>query len=265
MENILTYTNDEQELIIKKDTNYGCFMHFHNMIELVYYLDGVHLATINSRTKTMTADDITITNKMDIHSYISPNKGHLILLQLNDFFLQSFYACFPTNNAFHRFLQDKEKNRTILPILERLSTVNPNDKLLQISLVNELLHNLVTIYGLKPAADLNTIQNVLIYVREHYAEEISRDFIAEKFGFNPSYFSTMFKKYMGMNFSDYVNYTRYTMVETNLKNNPKKYKKSYIVLSAGFQSMLNYYRFSKKMEKLNATLNDNIDQTIKES
>ncbi|OOM77310.1 HTH-type transcriptional regulator YesS [Clostridium puniceum] len=42
------------------------------------------------------------------------------------------------------------------------------------------------------------------YIEENYMQDISLEDISEKFHFNPSYFSTMFKEQLGMNFIKYL-------------------------------------------------------------
>lgn len=55
----------------------------------------------------------------------------------------------------------------------------------------------------------NTKNNDIIitcmkYIDEHYMEELSLDSISERYYFNPSYFSSIFKNYTGVNVSDYL-------------------------------------------------------------
>ncbi len=44
----------------------------------------------------------------------------------------------------------------------------------------------------------------LEYVDKHFTENISQEELAERFHYNSAYFSRMFKKHQGMNFSDYI-------------------------------------------------------------
>lgn len=44
----------------------------------------------------------------------------------------------------------------------------------------------------------------LEYVDKHFTENISQEELAERFGYNPAYFSRMFKKRLGENLSDYI-------------------------------------------------------------
>ena len=46
------------------------------------------------------------------------------------------------------------------------------------------------------------------YIQEHYNEAISLETVSSEVGFNPAYFSTIFKKATGQNFMDYVKEVR---------------------------------------------------------
>lgn len=52
----------------------------------------------------------------------------------------------------------------------------------------------------------NTIvmERCLQYIQEHYGEDLALDELAQRFYFNPSYFSTLFKKYTGKHFTAYL-------------------------------------------------------------
>lgn len=56
------------------------------------------------------------------------------------------------------------------------------------------------------------------YIEEHYAENLSLEFIANKFYFNPSYFSNLFKSYSGIVFSEYLIKIRMQKAQQLLKN-----------------------------------------------
>ena len=47
--------------------------------------------------------------------------------------------------------------------------------------------------------------NVINYVENHYAEQISSNDLSSALGFNQSYFCRNFKKNFGMSFSSYLN------------------------------------------------------------
>ena len=66
-----------------------------------------------------------------------------------------------------------------------------------------------------------SVLHIQQYIEQHLAEEISRSTLAESFGFNPEYLSTMFKKETGDTLSEYIQKKRLSvarklLLQTNL-------------------------------------------------
>lgn len=52
--------------------------------------------------------------------------------------------------------------------------------------------------------DEQTLQKIISYIQQHYAEDISREEVADKVFLSVSYFSRFFKQRTGVSFSDYL-------------------------------------------------------------
>jgi YesN/AraC family two-component response regulator len=52
--------------------------------------------------------------------------------------------------------------------------------------------------------NLSVIKKSIAYINDHYNQDLSLDMVAEHVGLNPAYFSTLFKKETGVNFSTYL-------------------------------------------------------------
>ncbi len=72
--------------------------------------------------------------------------------------------------------------------------------------------------GKSPGGRKRIIELALNYVQEHYTEGITMNDVAERFYFNPSYFSKMFHEEMGETFSKYVVRLRMAKSKELLKN-----------------------------------------------
>lgn len=60
----------------------------------------------------------------------------------------------------------------------------------------------------KNEEEAKPIRGAKQYIAAHYAEAITLEQVAEQVGFNPSYFSTLFKKETGQTFSEYLQHVR---------------------------------------------------------
>ncbi|MDR0596301.1 MAG: response regulator [Clostridiales Family XIII bacterium] len=84
-----------------------------------------------------------------------------------------------------------------------------------------LVHRISEAFGeLREAigdANGRPVTNAKLYIKEHFAEPIAIDDIAEAQGFNSSYFSTLFKKETGSTFSEYLRGVRMDEAKRLLK------------------------------------------------
>jgi len=66
------------------------------------------------------------------------------------------------------------------------------------------------------------ILRAIDYINEHYKEDLMLETLSSTLGFSPNYFGSMFKKYTGMGFREYLNKVRMEkayklLINTNLK------------------------------------------------
>jgi Response regulator containing CheY-like receiver domain and AraC-type DNA-binding domain len=67
-------------------------------------------------------------------------------------------------------------------------------------------------------SNLSIIKKSIAYINDHYNQSLTLDMVANHAGLNPAYFSTLFKKEMGVNFSTYLNNLRIDHAKLLLKN-----------------------------------------------
>ena len=75
--------------------------------------------------------------------------------------------------------------------------------------------------------------------------------IAKQFGYTSNYFSSLFNKYMAMNFNDYLNYVRYEKAKSMLSDASNKLTVLDVAEACGFGSMNTFYRAKNKFENRN--------------
>ena len=85
-----------------------------------------------------------------------------------------------------------------------------------------------------PAYDSPIVRKAVSYINEHYHENIKLDDVASHLCVNRSYFSDMFKRKMGINFSDYLTDKRITQAGVLLKKSNMSV--SEIALAVGYEN-----------------------------
>lgn len=115
-----------------------------------------------------------------------------------------------------------------------------------VSWLTKLKDGLVTELNKKKSHHTHyVVANVEKYIQKNYRKKLSLQEVASKFNITPNYLSSIFKKYTGMGFSDYVAHTKIKNAQNLLKEgNMKIYEVSDYL---GFE---NSYYFSKVFKKI---------------
>ena len=92
---------------------------------------------------------------------------------------------------------------------------------------------------------LGDLQDLLSYLDEHYADNITLEFAASRMNFSNSHFSKTFKKLMGINFVTYLNLVRVERAASQLRNTGKKITD--VALSCGFNNIRTFNRVFKEI------------------
>ena len=82
------------------------------------------------------------------------------------------------------------------------------------------------------------IRLVLMYIREHFSEDLSVAILADRLGMSPAYLSTLFKKETGLTLSDYIENIRMEKAKVLLQNDNLKMQE--VAQSVGYRNA-NYF------------------------
>ena len=96
----------------------------------------------------------------------------------------------------------------------------------------------------KEIKGVDVLEHCRDYLDKHYMEEITLDMIAEKYYFNASYFSTIFKNYFGKSFSNYLIEIRMKKAKELLVSSDEKIKE--ITNKVGYNDANYFIRAFKK-------------------
>ena len=96
----------------------------------------------------------------------------------------------------------------------------------------------------KEVKGTHVMEHCCEYLQKHYMEEITLETVADKYYFNPSYFSTLFKNYTGSSFSSYLTGLRMKKAKEFLSSTDEKVKE--IASKAGYRDANYFIRAFKK-------------------
>lgn len=92
------------------------------------------------------------------------------------------------------------------------------------------------------------IQQAAAYLREHFAQSVSLAAVAAEVHLNPAYLSYLFKREMGVNFSDYLQNCRMEHMKRLLRESEQPLKEC--AIRAGFADYRNFCKLFKKQTGL---------------
>lgn len=239
------YAKRKHRLLCKRLTNIGCPTHFHGEMELSYILSGTHRITVGNNTQTLTNGDMYYCNPYELHECHSDDSGEHILFTIRPF----EYA--PISNlicsSLPNFLKDKDFNRKICALLEEIiikqDALNSLERQGYIGLI---LGSILNHYGYRPdkTETGGHFEEILLYLDTHYKEPLDREFLAQKFGYSPTYLSRLFQENFHCGLWQYINNLRYERTLAELASS--KNRKTEIILNNGFNNVQSFYRINRK-------------------
>lgn len=196
-----------------QEGNYIRDKHWHRSIEIFAVWEGKLDFTLHDKKFPLNGGEFVIVNSNEVHSIVAPNPNKTVVLQIpHDTFAEYF-----TDDQFIWFSHgDRETDHRVFTLLQEMFLIYKNgeeaNKLQVLSLYYELLYILVTKYRkfnvneeiLKSNKQLKKLSHITRYMKDHYADSLTLESMAEQFNYSPSYLSRMFQKHAGINFKDYL-------------------------------------------------------------
>lgn len=230
---IIDYGNFPVKLL-KADTspNRNCFpMHWHDRMEILRIEEG--RVNINCGNTVITAqkDDIVIINCKQVHFARTGDEGvkyAVIMFELSRFLENEFFGDIYIRQLLFKRLKIKNliKDDELLNILDsiikygkirgELSAMMIEGKILEFLAM--LIDRYVDVDESYMASD-EKFTGVLDFVDEHFAEDLNVPMLAQKFGYDKSYFCRKFKSQTGVTCGSYVNSLRMEAAGVLLRKN----------------------------------------------
>lgn len=214
--------------------------HWHEVVEVVYVLDGELEIGVNNQNFLLKTHDIFLINSGDIH-YFLPNNHHVqrIILHFEMPILEAF-ASEVKNKRFNKVLfveNDSIENnphevlqKQLFEILKENENKNIGYKIAMKARLYDILVILLRFVSTENyhinnknshLKHLERLERVFEYVEENYGNDISLEEISQVAKFSTYHFTRFFKEALQMTFSQYLSSYRidkavYYLIKKNI-------------------------------------------------
>lgn len=241
--------------------------HWHEVVEVVYLLDGSLHVGVNSEIYTMNPKDILLITGGDVHYFVpEPKRVNRLILHFDMAFFESAFPAAKNKRlsrviltededtgsdagrSVHRLLEEQ-----ILAIIEENQTRCDAFRIAMRARLFDILVILARCVPMQPYSPkernrhlnrLARLENVFKYVDENYSSTITLEEISSIANFSEYYFTRFFKEATGMTFGKYINNYRVEKAAQLLKDTDDTITE--VVFRSGFGSIKTFNRVFKQ-------------------
>lgn len=227
-----------------------CPLHWHDYFEFEIITAGHGIHILNGKEYEISEGSAYLIFPTDFHEVSVKSPISLYNISFRENMLDEkvlLKLLSQTTNKVQQLSEDiYDKMVSVAKLLK--SECESNDLYSKI-LLEYLLHfySDMSISHSSKSEQLSGIKKAMIYMELHFREKLTLTQIAEQAGFNPSYFSVLFKKITGGTYLTRLNNLRLEYACTLLLSGCTV---SYACFESGFTSMSNFYTSFKKKYKI---------------
>ena len=243
-------------------------IHYHPLIEISLILRGTGCYKTHDKTYTIQEGDIFFYRPNEAHCITDIETGGMELLNLHispyylytnfqsalsSNYIKILAANFPLkSNKINDTLsseQLEEVKQLLLSIQRELETQNSDYVTFVCNYISAILILISRSYkdarfSQKEKQSYQKLLSAIKYIDAYYKENITLDFLAKKVNYSKCYFSSIFKKCMGMSVWDYICIKRIEEALNLIKTTDKNIMD--IALECGFNNTVNFNKIFKK-------------------
>lgn len=245
--------------------------HWHTATEIIMPVDNCYTVTVSQNVYHLNVGDILVIPSGEQHELSAPSSGARFIY-LFDFSaiskLKGFASILPLlaqpiliTAQTAPLIYEQEYNLLLQMRNEYFSENNLRELVIYSMLINFFVH--IGRNHFESAIDnpyarsdkkreyIETFNEVLNYIDNHYMEDLSLETVANAAGFSKYYFTRLFKQYTDTTFYDYLSYKRIRVAESLLSR--QELSITEIALQSGFSSISTFNRIFKKLKNCSPT------------
>ena len=233
-------------------------LHWHLGPEVLYSRNQQLSVVIEGETFTVMPGECVLISSDVLHS-IEPKldmMGQDVLsIGFDGVYLEKLYPDMRKVHVCYKKGTDEQK-RKLCKICEKIHQIIETDNIDYLRLNFHLFEMLILMYDQfvdtdfdskrEPGKEKNRekIRKVLLYVKEHFGEQITTQSVAAEFGYSREHFSRVFKRFADTSFKQYLNEYRLMQAVTELFTTEKRMRD--IAYDNGFPDEKSFYSSFKR-------------------
>lgn len=241
---------ETEESLQKNKDNFGIWdhpieegrhipLHWHDYFEFELIVEGEVSHTCNGNTQILTAGCAHLMSPQDFHELTMHSYTHIYSLHFSKKILPpELLQTFDYHDLHFKFTPEESRylENKFLRLIKEENEQLPFYKLNMVNIISEIL-----IFALRKSQNsdsLNTptpIQQAVIYINEHFQEQLSLNKMADALCFSPNYLGMLFKKHMNCSFNEYLNRLRLKYACNMLSSSNMSIRE--IAFSSGYSSV----------------------------
>ena len=229
------------ELTIYTVPNQEFRIHFHSHIEVCLVLKGEMQVWINNQEKLLRKGEISVAWSYDTHKYHTPSDSEVLSLIIPPKYFKEFSQKLSKMHTNCPFISNANIFSKIYEWIKEIE--KSDDELMNkgyIYLILATLMNNMRFEETSVQVDRSLTSKILIYLSDHYKENITLPIVARELGYHPNYLSQIFKRTLKISFVEYINILRLREFLFLTKESNKSTLEC--ALECGFQSLRTFYR-----------------------
>lgn len=223
--------------VIYSDFNFA--MHLHSDLEMALVLEGNLTLQLRDREEEIHAGEIALILCHELHAYRTVQHSKAFVCVFSPDYVDSFVQSVKGMRG--------ERSVFACPagllsyIHEIFSHQAPSDLQLK-AVFYAVCAQFAASTSMVPSATApdNMLEQLILYVEQHFREDISLGQAAQALGYNRNYLSRQFHQMLSMNFRSFVNFQRVQYICHQMRVGSDSI--SSYALSGGFQSLRNFNR-----------------------
>lgn len=261
---MIDYSIDSAIRIWKNDTSDSYPIHWHTALEIIIPIENYYIVDVNDQHFHLMPDEILLIPSGELHTLTSPDTGSRFIFMIDISFLSSIKSFSSIQSLLVQPIHLTPETHP--SIYDEIYSLLMN---MQVEFFQEREYSELTIYSLlidlfvklgydylygqelfpsvrlpKQKEYIRKFQQLLVYIDEHYMEELDLDKLSASIDFSKFHFLRLFKQYMGATLGDYITLRRIKAAEQLLCN--QSIPIAEVATLSGFSSISTFNRLFKQ-------------------